>query len=183
MGATSRLDMRPASSAICLRENYHGKHHLALLLSIVLVVACAAFAGTTPAPRHRFWVSAGQGFGLLIAAAEYSCAYQTGRYLVMARCCATGIPVMIDAPPPYIADFGLLFGLGSAGRTVHRSVAAGISYVEAAGGLRTVGIPLEAGITWTPLPVVGIGATLFGNLNTILPFAGIVLHLRAGKLR
>ena len=119
-------------------------------------------------------------------AAELSCVYQTGGYLVMARMCVTGVPTLIyQGPPDEAGDYGLLGGFGTQRRNVHMHLAAGLGYTVGyyGGSFRTIGVPLEAGVAWTPLPFAGVGLSLFGNLNARIPFAGLVLHLRAGKLR
>ena len=47
----------------------------------------------------------------------------------------------------------------------------------------TLSIPLEVGFTYKPGKSIGIGVTLFGDLNQVRPYYGLALKLSAGKLR
>jgi len=47
----------------------------------------------------------------------------------------------------------------------------------------TLSIPLEVGLTFKPGKYIGIGGTLFGDLNKVRPYYGLALKLSVGKLR
>lgn len=44
------------------------------------------------------------------------------------------------------------------------------------------GIPLEGELLLTPLPIVGIGITVFGNLNSKASYWGVLSSINLGKL-
>lgn len=99
-----------------------------------------------------------------------------------------------------IADYGLLFGVPLTKGTgkLFSSLGVGISLVELSGtqfGLfggrsgsvssyQGVGIPLQAVFSFHPSMVgIGVGATLFGNINTKYPFVGIAVSIQFGRFR
>ncbi len=47
----------------------------------------------------------------------------------------------------------------------------------------TLGIPTEIQAFWTPFSKLGIGVTLYGNLNPEKPFAGLLVSIQIGDLR
>ena len=47
----------------------------------------------------------------------------------------------------------------------------------------TIGMPLEAQVTWTPFSFLDLGLHLSGNLNGTSPFGGVGTHLLIGRLR
>ena len=164
------------------------------IVLFVLAAACIVTAQESPAdgPRWLFWENVGFGPGSVGVAGNWSFTYQRGPYLAIAR---TGSTYLSNTTwweslegfrSPGAADFGLLGGIGTTGRVIHAYAALGFSWVDGYMNDRqfnVVGIPVEAGFAWTPLSWLGIGPTLFGNLNTRHSFGGVVLNVRLGKVR
>ena len=90
------------------------------------------------------------------------------------------VPVFDDGAYEAIGDLGILFGRTYIGRAGHVAFAAGAAVVsdETAGG---VGIPyaLDAAFSYR---VIGLGAQLYGNVNTRATFIGAVIYLQLGWL-
>ena len=97
-------------------------------------------------------------------------------------------------PPESVWDIGLLYGFCRTKGKSSIMFSSGVSYVE---GMRlgdddtnykeisisTIGLPVEAQFMWPFSKCMGLGVTLFGNINSESIFGGITLNLIFGKLR
>jgi hypothetical protein len=103
-------------------------------------------------------------------------------------------------PSESVWDLGVLYGRFAKTSDGFASVSAGVSYV---GGVRrgkflsssgwisnyekltfrTIGIPLEGQLFWTPTSFVGIGIYGFANMNLEKSFFGGLLCIQIGKIR
>lgn len=96
---------------------------------------------------------------------------------------------LMDSPPD-VNEIGVLFGLGTKRIAGHKSalvsVACGISHIsgedERHQDFSSIGLPIEAQLFWTPLPVVGLGVYGYSNINSNVPLFGFLICLQVGKL-
>ena len=89
------------------------------------------------------------------------------------------------------SDHALLFRLAAQQKWAHASLATDIArfkrtqitFFDGETVKSGIGLPLEAQLMIKVLPFAGIGATVFGNLNSDKSFGGFTLGLQIGKLR
>jgi len=106
-------------------------------------------------------------------------------------------------PVDGLGEISLLYGTSAEWSHGFVSLAAGLGYVEGIrrgkylytepglfGGnvheeirYKTVGIPVDVQLSWTPFPVIGFGVNGFALLNTQRPLAGAAFCIQIGKLR
>jgi hypothetical protein len=160
-----------------------------------LVTLLVLFARTVTAQRPTVWGELGIGPGYGPGQADWvvrvAGAVQVGRWMVVGRATNAanilGLFFANDSDVVTLADWALLAGIGSPPSTRHMYAAAGIGVAEigrqGVPERHRLSLPLEAGASWRPLPVLGLGAVVFANLNSDATFGGVVVTLQAGKLR
>jgi len=161
---------------------------VAILLSLILLAASgprpASAQDTDPAGRDGMvWLTTGLGVGSEGAAAAVSANIAWEEHVLSARGSATAL--LFDDG---FGDFGLLYGRTAVSENAMLGASAGLGVVDGAhsgsyAAGPTVGIPVSARAAWHPLPVIGLGTYLFGNLNLEQPFAGLVLTVNLGWLQ
>jgi len=107
-----------------------------------------------------------------------------------------------DDPTESVVDIGLLYGWCFKKKLVSASASLGIAavggtrrgaYIRSGGFLHgdiyekdnffTVGIPVQIQLFFTPLRLLGIGLTGYGNINPAMSACGVLLCLQFGDLR
>ena len=148
-------------------------------------------------PRELGGSSAGLSAGL-----SYS--LQNGKHLTTIRSTYNEELVIFGpSPAESIWDIGVMYGRGAKSKYGFASIAAGLglvggvkrgSYLGHTGGwfgtdwytendFFTLGIPAEIQAFFTPFSILGIGVTLYGNLNFEKSFAGLMFCIQIGNLR
>ncbi len=162
----------------------------------LLVVGSAA--AQEAAPRPATWVYGGLGVGVIGEfggpALVLGVAHSQGPHYFTARLTGTGGFYQVDAS----SDLGVLYGRAGHGRRSRYYAAAGVAVVD---GTRcdgfdflgvcsvdrvsstVVGLPLAAGISWSPATSFGLGLQAFANVNSFQSFAGALVVLELGRLR
>lgn len=178
-------------------------------LALVFISALALFAKNSISyaqDTSNYWVNAGLGLGAFDSRLAGSTgisllSYQTGIRIVSIR---NNIEVSIvlfghsPSPEESVWDIGILYGIIAKGSYGSASISGGVSLV---GGIRrgkplpgssyryeelsfkTVGIPIEAQLFFTPFSFLGVGFYGFANLNLEKSFWGALLCLQVGKLK
>jgi len=158
-----------------------------VLLPVLVAVPCEVVAQVSPT-ASRSWLFGGLGVATLGESglsAVAGLSHQRGRHLFALR--ATAVLGFTDNDlQDSVVDIGLLYGRASTGqaRGRHLSAVVGLSLIELSLSERqhTIGVPVAVeGSVDTPF--VGIGLKGFANLNPVLPYAGLVLVLKLGRLR
>jgi hypothetical protein len=156
------------------------------------------------------WINAGIGvcsFGLS-SGANFS--HQSGKKLITVRATYNEeLTIFGPSPSEQAWDVGVMYGRIAKSKYGFASISAGLGLV---GGVKrgryldddfqgrygwfaividryekidflTLGIPAEIQAFWTPFSKLGIGITLFGNLNPEKSFAGLLVSIQIGDLR
>jgi len=156
------------------------------------------------------WINAGIGvcsFGLSSGA---SFSHQFGKKQITVRAtCNAEFNLFGPTPNEEAWDVGVMYGRSAKSSYGVVSISAGLGLV---GGVKrgsylrsnfqsgygwftivrdeyekneflTIGIPAEIQAYWTPFSKLGIGLTLYGNLNPEKPFAGLLVSIQIGDLR
>ena len=156
------------------------------------------------------WINAGVGvcsFGLS-SGANFS--HQSGKKLITVRATYNQeLTIFGPTPSEEAWDVGVMYGGIAKSKYGFASISAGLGLV---GGVKrgsylgsnfqgryawfaiiteqykennflTLGIPAEIQAFWTPFSKVGIGFTLYGNLNLEKSFAGLLISIQIGDLR
>ena len=80
-------------------------------------------------------------------------------------------------------EAGLLVGIASPPAVFHGAVAAGLGVAKDPRDSSVIALPIEAQLSWRPIPWAGLGARVFANLNRLTNFGGVTLVLQLGRLR
>jgi hypothetical protein len=90
----------------------------------------------------------------------------------------------------HINEFSGMYGFNYHASFLFISVSSGIGIVWFKKGITpsevttsTLGLPLDAEIFISPLPVLGIGLKLLGNINSKSSYSGFLICLQLGKLK
>ncbi len=155
---------------------------LALLLAGVFAVP-PAHAQAFPAVE-RGWLSVGLGPGVtgdgrVGTAVDLSANAQAGPHVLTLR-----IASVIHSISSGSDDLALLYGRAASTKRAHVSAAAGLARTEAVTGNSAVpGFAAQVQAYAAPFDRVGVGVTLFGNLNARQSFGGVAVGLRLIWLR
>jgi hypothetical protein len=160
----------------------------AILVTCLLAVRAAASDAAPPTGSSHYWFSLGLGGSFMPGASgvgtyALGISYERRNMILTARLAASGEPL-----GSYLGDIGILCGIRSHGRTPQASVAAGLSYVngyrdDTYKTINTLGIPLEAQLTWPVGTFAGLWVGAYGNINRGLPVVGLMLGIKLGRLR
>jgi hypothetical protein len=89
-----------------------------------------------------------------------------------------------------MVDMGLLYGRVHSGRVGHAAIAAGLSLVSfqscdasSSDGCLRIGVPVIAEAAFRPIPIIGLGAQAFLNLNREAVAGGAVIFMQVGWVR
>jgi len=159
----------------------------AILVTCLLVVRAAADDAAPPTRSNHYWFSLGLGGSFAPGASgmgtgALGISYERRSMILTAR-----LAVNVEPLGSGVGDIGILCGIRSRGRKPQASVAAGLSYVTGDNAdpyktINTIGIPLEAQLTWMPLTFAGLWVGAYGNINRDFPVVGLMLGIRLGKL-
>ncbi len=159
---------------------------LPLMLAILAAPAATARAqAADSANEHRFWIYVNAGIGTngkgltALAGANYA----RGTLIWSARAVCVGVGLKSEDWPALAAlELALLCGTGTLGADPMVTASVGLAYVESLPGMsearRTIGMAVEtrANILFSRRPqAVGISAALIGNINTVHPFAALMI--------
>lgn len=160
-----------------------------------------------PIAKELYWFNGGIGSSSAGLSAGISFSHLNGKHLFTVRSTFNEELVIFGPTPAENAwDFGCMYGRVAKSNSGFASIAAGFGLV---GGVRrgrylgyevngsswfgtsryvaddffTLGIPAELQAFWTPFSKLGIGITLYGNLNLERSFAGMLISLQIGNLR
>jgi hypothetical protein len=164
-------------------------------LASLLVVGFGAVLAQAPPPmqeRGTGWLALNLGYtvggpwtGMYVASADLD--FQRRHHWFGVRASA-----MLDEfyGDESVAELGLLYGLAARHGSFHVLGGIGLAYVsvcrEVSGELdcrKRLGIPLTGRLSVRPLPLVGIGAQPFGNMNSIASVTAWTVFVELGKLR
>lgn len=151
---------------------------LAGLLLVGAPLSHAAEGDAAPPDRTCVWASGGVGVGSGGGAVGAALYYERRGTLIGVRTVAAG-RVMGGSQ----FDVGVLYGYATRSPRGFTALAAGLAMVDYGDESTTIGIPLQFQAMWTPTSVVGLGVTLFGDINTEKSFGGWLLCLNIGKVR
>jgi len=160
---------------------------------------------SNPIAKELYWFNGGIGSSSAGLSAGISFSHLNGKHLLTVRLTYNEEFVIFGPSPAENAwDFGCMYGRVTKSKYGFASIAAGLGLV---GGVRrgrylgydvngwfgtswyaeddffTLGIPAELQAFWTPFSKLGIGVTLYGNLNPEKPFAGLLVSIQIGDLR
>jgi hypothetical protein len=109
--------------------------------------------------------------------------FQKGSHQITARA-VTMIDPLAESEQP-MGEIGLLYGRTAMGPHGHVSISAGLAVtdtdMDSEEGM-TVGVPLVGEAALRIFPFLGVGAQLFGNLNSNESYGGLALFLQLGYL-
>jgi len=147
---------------------------------VLLALAATADAQEQSVP-WRVWGGFGGGFSGEGAAVTGQLVFQKAPHQLMARAVLIADPY--DAASNPIGEIGLLYGRTAMGKAGHVSLSTGFAIVDtdmdSEMGM-TVGVPIVAEAAVRIFPVMGLGAQVFGNLNSIDSYGGGVLFIQLG---
>lgn len=160
--------------------------------------------------NRQYWINGGPGASSAGLSAGLSFSHLNGKHLITVRS-TYNEELIIFGPSPAesIWDVGVMYGRSAKSKYGFASVSAGLGLV---GGVKrgtylgdnlddgygwfvikidryekdefvTLGFPAEIQAFWTPLSKLGIGITLYGNLNPEKSFAGFLVSIQIGNLR
>jgi hypothetical protein len=155
----------------------------AAALALLLAAQLGAQETGEEAPGRSLWAAAGLGPGTEGGAALIALRYSPGGHLFSARTAGSfGITEGEGR-----TDVGLLYGRRVVWNGPSAHASAGLAYVhhaeESGDTSGELGLPLSVGVGWAPVPWIGIGLEVFGNLNPTEHFGGIVLEVELGLIR
>lgn len=161
---------------------------LTVLLALIIIPGPNYSLSAQPNPEETrpsyIWLNIGIGYGLgsHVFAGGLNLSFQPSRpgYLLFSLR-AAGTSDILDPSP--ISDAAFLVGYSSKrpGARGYYSIGSGLGLVF--GESKTLGVPVDAQLFYTPLSFAGIGLQGFANFNTEETFWGVLLCLQFGKLR
>ena len=193
--------------------SYKRKLLLVILFYTILHFSINAQDKSNERADKCYWLKLGLGSGIRNHMSGLSIggniAYQFGTNLLSIRSVFTGETqfrnfFFFNEPFESFWDIGTLYGKNIKTKYLFTSIAIGIGVI---GGMRrgrylytvygwpgethyyeklpffTIGIPIEAQISWIPTSFCGMGITAFANLNRRNSFVGILLSKLFGKLK
>jgi hypothetical protein len=163
------------------------------MLIVVLSLPTAALAQTEasgPRPPGRAVMSGGLGTGTRDVALMLAFSVGGARREILARWAAVS-DFEIFAPATLTQDVAVLAALRRERPHSWSRVALGIGHVRSrtdgchpeCSGSSTVGLAWQTDIAFAPVRVLGLGAQLFGNVNTVDTFMGVALNVHLGTMR
>lgn len=174
------------SAAVAVRVPWGRRRALAASLagaSLLLAMDAGPARSQTPADalaEERLWATVGVGRGTVALAGFGALTFASLPHLLSARVSQdAGITTGGSR-----TDVGVLYGRMVRWSGFYLRGSAGLAYVRhdpsndrATDGL---GVPLSAAVGWTPLPVLGLGVHLVGNVNSTEFFGGVTLSVDLG---
>ena len=153
-----------------------------LSCSLPLCAATAQVSQTAgqASTNRATWIMAGLGLGAPGSiAAAIDASHQRGVHLFSLRSAG-----LTGAEGPVMVDYGLMYGRATHPAKFHASLSIGLGVARecefSCSNTLLGAIPIAARVA-TRGRVVGIGLYLFGDLNTLRPYAGLVLAVSVGK--
>ena len=145
----------------------------------------SAQTGTSIQRRPTFWGQVALGAAGAAGTADsgfyasaISAAVQVRQFVFMGRVASIGTP-----DGHRMDEAGLLAGIASPPAVFHGAVAAGIGVASDPRDSSVIALPIEAQLSWRPIPWAGLGARVFANVNGITNFGGLTVVLQLGRLR
>jgi len=160
--------------------------------------------------NRQYWINGGLGVSSAGLSSGVGFSHQTGKQLITVRSTYNEeLNIFGPSPAERVWDVGVMYGRIAKSKYGFASVSAGLGLV---GGVKrgtylgdnldddygwfvikidryekdkfvTLGFPAEIQAFWTPLSKLGIGITLYGNLNPEKSFAGFLVSIQIGNLR
>ncbi len=155
-----------------------------LFLVIHAASSTPAKAQTGPALQRRptFWGQVALGAAGAADSGFYasaiSAAVQVSHFVFMGRVASIG-----TKKGNRMEEAGLLAGFASPPAVFHAAVAAGLGVASDPRDSSVIAVPVEAQLSWRPIPWAGLGARVFANVNRLTNFGGVKLVLQLGRLR
>lgn len=159
-------------------------------LCLCLLLLPVSLTAQPESERSRIWLGIGLGSGASSRdggmAFVGQLAWHRRPHAITLR--TVGVFDFFDADSGPFGDFGLLYGRTSTGPFGHVSLSAGVaatgfeSGCERPGGCTVIGVPIAAEAALRILPIFGLGAELFANLNTEAVFGGLAVFVQLGWL-
>jgi hypothetical protein len=155
-------------------------------LFLAIYAAPSAAQTTRPLQRPTFWGQVALGAAGAAGAADsgfyasaISAAVQVRQIVFMGRVASIGTKKGNNR----MEEAGLLVGVASPPAVFHGAVAAGLGVAKDSRDSSVIALPIEAQLSWRPIPWAGLGARVFANLNGLTNFGGVTLALQLGRLR
>lgn len=156
------------------------------------------------------WINAGIGGCSVGLSSGANFSHQSGKKIISVRATYNEeLNIFGPTPSEQAWDVGVMYGGIAKSKYGFASISAGLGLV---GGVKrgrylgynrddscgwffiridqyekidflTFGIPAEIQAFWTPFSKLGIGVTVYGNLNPEKPFAGLLVSIQVGDLR
>lgn len=156
-------------------------------LAVVLSAAAPSSAWTqdTDSPKRNglAWLTVGAGVGTGGGAAALGPNVAWDHHILSGRMATT-----FQIKGPDYGDIGLLYGRTAVWEYGMVGASAGLGlmhyhdYGFSPDEVVTPSVPVAARAAFQPLPMLGLGTYLFGNLNLEHPFAGLVVTVNLGWL-
>ena len=164
------------------------RSHLARCLIAVglfltsLTSSSDAQSAATSRPPVTWWGQVALGAGGAADSGFYasaiSAAVQVRHILLMGRMASLGTENRTR-----MGEVGVLVGVATRPAAFHAGIAAGLGIATADQDSSAIALPIEAQLSWRPIPWAGLGARLFGNINRMTNFGGVTVALQVGRLR
>ena len=153
-----------------------------LFLSIHTAAPAAAQTGPALQRRPTFWGQVALGAAGAADSGFYasavSAAVQFNHLVLLGRVASIG-----TKDGKRMEEAGLLAGFATRPAVIHASVAAGLGVAKDPRDSSVIALPIEAQLSWRPIPWAGLGARVFANVNGLTNFGGVTLVLQLGRLR
>ena len=161
-----------------------------VIVALSLPLPATTQVQTSPWSPVRVVLSGGAGTGSRVIAGNLAVSVGGPRREVIVRSAAVW-DFEIFAPMTDSQDIAVRAAVRTARSRSWYRAAAGVGYVRQdtdgcwyeCPGSSTVGLAWQADAVFAAVRALGIGAQLFGNLNTVDTFVGLVLSLHLGAMR
>lgn len=141
-----------------------------------------AQSAATSRPPVTWWGQVALGAGGAADSGFYagaiSAAVQVRHILLMGRIASLG-----TEDRTRMEEVGILAGVATRPAVFHAGVAAGLGIATADEDSSAIALPIEAQLSWRPIPWAGLGARVFANVSRLGNFGGITVALQVGRLR
>lgn len=142
-------------------------------------------------PDLNGWLSLGLGAGDVGLSLGFRFSLQYGHGLLTLRYTDNFLPFFDER----ICDTGMLIGVSTLSKYSKVSLSVGLAvaridsmkhafwFISDEKRSTTVGVPVEVQLSITPIPILGLGLTVFANYNNKRSFGGVHAHFLIGKMR
>lgn len=162
------------------------RSHVTRLIAVgsclTINTAASAQTGTTSRAPATFWGQLALGAAGAADSGFYtaaiSAAVQVRNILVLGRVVSIGTDNRTR-----MEEVGILAGVATRPAVFHAGIAAGLGIATADGDSSAIALPIEAQLSWRPIPWAGLGARVFANVNRLANFGGVTVALQLGRLR